>query len=169
MIMDLRDLEPGDVLNSIADHRVPLHAPIALATDSPWPHAAMFEGWTDGKPVSIGALGDGVQRRHLDQWDRFLMVTRHPERDAQRDALAAMVSMIGRPYDVLGLVVDWYESVTGIDVQDTQGLAVKCSTVIALAYEMAGWPITGLPPEDVTPRALVEDSVLDVVGFIRIR
>jgi hypothetical protein len=163
--MELRDLQPGDVLNSVVDHRVLVHSPIVLATDSPFPHSAMFE---DGL-ISIGALIDGVQRRELAQWDRFLLVTRHPEQAAALAALECMRSLIGRPYDILGLVPDLVEELTVEDLPDKQGVGVKCSTAIALAFELAGWPITGLATEDVTPRDLVENSVLEVVGFIRIR
>lgn len=166
MILDIRDLQPGDVLNSIADPRTPIHGPMAAATDSPIVHTAMFEQGT----TAISALLDGVQRRPLDQWDRFMLVTRHPSPVMAQRALAECIRMIGAPYDLLGIAIDAIETIASIDLPDTQGAPTICSRLIVRAFERAGAIILpGYPEGDATPRALVEDSTLEFVGYLRIR
>jgi uncharacterized protein YycO len=166
MIMDFRDLQPGDVLNSIADPKMPLHWPIAAGTDNPFVHVAMFERDT----TAISALPDGVQRRPLEKWDRFMLVTRFPYRLVALAALQEAVRMIGTPYDFMGLAIEGVERVTGIDLPDGGTDRLTCAHLVVEAFRRCGANIVpGIADGDVTPRDLVENSTLEVVGYLRIR
>lgn len=166
MIMDLRDLQPGDVLNSIADPKMLLHGPIAWGTDNPFVHTAMFEQGL----VSISALLDGVQRRPLEQWDRFMLVTRHPSPTTAALALAAVSNLVGVPYDLIGLAGNTIEAITGADMPDTDNRRLICARLIVEAFATAGVEIMpGVKYPNVTPRDIVENSTLETVGYLRVR
>ena len=167
-MMYMTDLQPGDVLVTIGDPRPPLsiiHGIVCVSTDSPFPHAAIFESGT----TQIAALGNGVQRRGIEEWDRFMLVLRHPSRIMASRALLAAIGMIGQPYDVWGAVLDGVQAMTGQDLPDTEGHGVVCSRLVAAAFETAGSYITTVKTADVLPSHLVENSTLEVIGYLRVR
>ena len=166
MLMQVTELRAGDILNTVSDPCFPLHWPIATGTDNPFVHTAVFEKGT----VAISALADGVQRRELPQWDRFILVTRFPYPHVAQAALNEIMKMIGTPYDVAGIIADGIEAVSGQELPDTQGNGVTCSRLIAEGFKRAGAVLVkDQSIADVTPRDLVERSLLEVVGYMRTR
>lgn len=165
--MRVTDLKPCDILNSISDPKFPIHWPVATGTDSPFVHSAAYEG--DG--IAISALADGIQRRTPDQWDRFMLVTRYPHPLTAQRVLARVKAMVGLPYDFLGIAIDAIEAVSGLDLPDPeQKSAFICSSLISRAFRDESIIVApGYRDEDVTPGVLAERSILEVVGYIRLR
>lgn len=148
-----RCLRPGDVLLIEGDRRI--SAAIKYLTVSTWSHAAMFVGDGDGRDLIEADLGHGVRYVPLDDYGHLNSRICRPvglAPDDLRRLTDFMRGSIGKTYDLKNVIdlarylvphppvpKHWRRRMLALGSGDpTRAI---CSTLIAEAFQIVGYPV----------------------------